>query len=127
MATTQADMVTIVVDGQEVQAPKGTMLVEAAKVAGVEIPVFCHHPKLVPVGMCRMCLVEIGTPGKDRATGEPLLDEQGKPVIQWQPKLVTSCTTAITEGMHVKAATERVADAWRGTLEFLLTSHPLDC
>lgn len=120
-------MVTIVVDGKDVQAPKGVMLVEAAKAAGVEIPVFCYHPKLVPVGMCRMCLVEIGAPGKDRVTGAPILDEQGRPVIQWQPKLITACTTPVTDGMHVRTANQRVADAWRGTLEFLLTSHPLDC
>lgn len=103
------------------------MLVEAAKFADVEIPVFCYHPKLTPVGMCRMCLVEIGAPGRDRATGEPILDEEGKPVIQWQPKLITACTTPATEGTHIRTATQRVADAWRGTLEFLLTSHPLDC
>lgn len=127
MATRQADLVTIVVDGKSVQVPKGVMLVEAAKVADVEIPVFCYHPKLEPVGMCRMCLVEIGAPGKDRTTGEPILDEQGQPVIQWQPKLITACTTPVTDGMHVRTANERVADAWRGTLEFLLTSHPLDC
>ncbi|HBY98559.1 MAG TPA: NADH dehydrogenase (quinone) subunit G [Chloroflexi bacterium] len=127
MATAQSDQVTIVVDGKSAQVPKGVMLVEAAKVVGVEIPVFCYHPKLEPVGMCRMCLVEIGAPGKDRSTGEPILDEQGQPVIQWQPKLITACTTPVTDGMHVRTANQRVADAWRGTLEFLLTSHPLDC
>ncbi len=118
--------ITIHVDGQQLEAPKGVMLVEAAKVVDVNIPVFCYHPKLDPVGMCRMCLVEIGNPGKNR-DGTPILDEEGNPVIQWMPKLVAACTTPITEGMHVKTATERVADAWRGTLEFLLTSHPLDC
>ncbi|MDQ4076176.1 MAG: NADH-quinone oxidoreductase subunit NuoG [Chloroflexota bacterium] len=122
----EQELVTIYVDGQEVKAPKGVMLVEAAKVVDVNIPVFCYHPKIEPVGMCRMCLVEIGNPSKNKE-GELELDEEGNPVIKWMPKLVTACTTPISEGMHVKTNTTRVADAWRGTLEFLLTSHPLDC
>lgn len=120
------EQVTITVDGQTVQAPKGALLVEAAKVVDTEIPVFCYHPKLEPVGMCRMCLVETGMPGKNK-DGSPEVDAEGKPVIRFMPKLVTACTTPVADGMHVRTATPRIADAWRGTLEFLLTSHPLDC
>nr|MBA3533895.1 NADH-quinone oxidoreductase subunit NuoG [Ardenticatenales bacterium] len=122
----EQEMVTINVDGQEIKVPKGVMLVEATKVVNVEIPVFCYHPKLDPVGMCRMCLVEIGNPGKNK-DGTPMVDEEGRAVIQWMPKLMTACTTPVSEGLHCRTANERVADAWRGTLEFLLTSHPLDC
>lgn len=120
------EKVTITVDGQTVQVPKGALLVEAAKVVDTEIPVFCYHPKLEPVGMCRMCLVETGMPGKNK-DGSPELDADGKPIIRFMPKLVTACTTPVADGMHVRTATPRVTDAWRGTLEFLLTSHPLDC
>jgi NADH-quinone oxidoreductase subunit G len=120
------DIVTVNIDGRDVQVPKGVMLVEAAKAIDVEIPVFCYHPKIDPVGMCRMCLVEIGNPARAK-DGTPELDAEGKPVINWMPKLVTACTTPVADGMHTRVATTRVADAWRGTLEFLLTSHPLDC
>lgn len=120
------EFVTIYIDDQEVQAPKGTVVVEAAKAAGVEIPVFCHHSKLEPVGMCRMCLVEVGQPARDKS-GNVELHEDGTPVIRWFPKLMTGCTTPVSNGMRVRVDTQRVADAWRGTLEFLLTSHPLDC
>jgi NADH-quinone oxidoreductase subunit G len=110
-----------------VAAPKGTLIVDAAKRIGNDIPVFCYHPKLEPVGMCRMCLVEVGTPRLDPATRQPVLDEQGQPVIAWMPKLQTACTTPISEGMAVRTATPQVGEARKEILEFLLTSHPLDC
>lgn len=66
--------VTLTIDGKQVTAPEGMGLVDAAKMAGVDIPVFCHHPKLEPVGMCRMCLVEIGRPVRDRATGQFVME-----------------------------------------------------
>ncbi len=121
-----ADTVTIYINGQPVEAPAGTVIVEAARSAGIEIPVFCYHPKLTPVGMCRMCLVKVGQPARAK-DGSPELDEEGKPVIRWFPRLMTACTTPVSEGMHVITNTPEVADAWRGTLEFILTSHPLDC
>lgn len=119
-------MPQVTIDNKTVQVPNGTLVVEAAKQVGVEIPVFCYHPKLQPVGMCRMCLVEIGTPkrGKD---GQIELDANGKPAIAWMPKLQTACTTVASEGMAVRTDTVPVADARRAVLEFLLTSHPLDC
>ena len=63
-----SDLVTLTIDGVEVSAPKGELVVDAAKRINNDIPVFCYHPKLAPVGMCRMCLVEIGYPMRDRAT-----------------------------------------------------------
>jgi NADH-quinone oxidoreductase subunit G len=98
--------VTLVVDGREVTAPEGTMLHDAAKMGDVEIPVFCYEPKLgEPVGACRMCLVE----------------------IEGMPKLQTSCSTPIRDGMVVYTQTDRVKEAQNAVVEFLLVNHPLDC
>ena len=119
--------ITLTIDGKEVTVPQGTGVVEAARAAGVEIPVFCHHPKLAPVGMCRMCLVEVGTPRMDPATKQPVLDAEGKPVIGMMPRLQTGCTTPVSQGMVVKTNTAEVDFARRGVIEMLLTSHPLDC
>ena len=98
--------VTLVVDGREVTAPEGTMLHDAAKMGDVEIPVFCYEPKLgEPVGACRMCLVE----------------------IEGMPKLQTSCSTPVRDGMVVYTQTDRVKEAQNAVVEFLLINHPLDC
>ena len=120
------DQVTLTIDGKQITAPKGTGLVDAAKMAGIDIPVFCHHPKLEPVGMCRMCLVEIGRPMRDRATGQIVM-ENGAPKIQFLPKLETACTNKVEEGMVVLSQSDKARAGQRGTVEFLLTSHPLDC
>ncbi|HWK28647.1 MAG TPA: NADH-quinone oxidoreductase subunit NuoG [Solirubrobacter sp.] len=98
--------ITFTIDGREVQAPEGLMLVDGAKYGDVEIPVFCYEPKLgQPVGACRMCLVE----------------------IEGIPKLQTACSTAVRDGMVVHTQTERVHAAQRAIVEFLLLNHPLDC
>ena len=98
--------VTLVVDGREVIAPEGTMLVDAAKMGDVEIPVFCYEPKLgEPVGACRMCLVE----------------------IEGIPKLQTACSTPVRDGMVVYTQTDQVKEAQNAVVEFLLVNHPLDC
>ena len=98
-------MITFTIDGKTVSVPKGTLLVEAAKAAGIEIPVFCYHPKLDPAGVCRMCQVE----------------------IEGQRKPQTACTTLVADGMVVHTDTPRVAELRRGVLEFTLINHPLDC
>ena len=118
--------VTLTINGKQVIAPEGLTVADAAKLAGIDIPVFCHHPKLEPVGMCRMCLVEIGRPVLDRATGQPVM-ENGQPKIQFMPKLETACTNRVSDGMVVMTQTEKATEGQRGTVEFLLTSHPLDC
>lgn len=120
-------MVTLTIDGQVISVPQGMLIVDAAKKAGIDIPVFCYHPKMEPVGMCRMCLVEVGRPVIDRTTGQPILEADGTPKIQFGPKLETACTTPVSEGMVVRTQTQVVAEARRGIIEFLLTSHPLDC
>jgi NADH-quinone oxidoreductase subunit G len=98
--------ITLVVDGVEVHATEGEMLVDAAKGGDVEIPVFCYEPKLGgPVGACRMCLVE----------------------IEGIPKLQTACSTPVRDGMVVYTRTDRVIGAQNAVVEFLLVNHPLDC
>jgi NADH-quinone oxidoreductase subunit G len=98
--------ITFTIDGREVRAPENTMLVDAAKLGDVEIPVFCYEPKLGnPVGACRMCLVE----------------------IEGIPKLQTGCSTPVKDGMVVHTQSERVKTAQEAVVEFLLVNHPLDC
>jgi len=99
--------VTFVLDGRPTTAAKGEMLIAAAERAGVFIPRFCYHPRMKPVGMCRMCLVEVAGP-----RGASL-----------QP----ACFIAAAEGMEVSTTSERVHKAQDGVLEFLLVNHPLDC
>ncbi len=100
-------MVTITVDGTEIQVPAGELLIKAAEEHGIYIPRFCWHSRMKPVGMCRMCLVEVQGP---RGT-----------------MLTTSCTTPVTDGMVVDTKSAVVEKAQEGVLEYLLINHPLDC
>ena len=120
-------LVRLHIDGIEVEVPAGTLIVDAAKKVGIDIPVFCYHPKMEPVGMCRMCLVEVGMPKIDRQTGKAVLDDSGKPLIEFRPKLETSCTTPVREGMHVLVSSEVARSGRKQIVEYILTSHPLDC
>ena len=122
-----ADLVTLTIDGVKVSVSKGMLIVDAAKRIENDIPVFCYHPKLTPVGMCRMCLVEVGRVQRDRATGQIALDDKGQPKVAFGLKLETACTTPVEEGMVVVGASAKVKEARDDILEFLLTSHPLDC
>ncbi|MDO9088252.1 MAG: NADH-quinone oxidoreductase subunit NuoG [Anaerolineaceae bacterium] len=122
-----ADMVTLKIDQQTVTVPAGTLIVNAARNAGINIPVFCYHPKMEPVGMCRMCLVEVGYPSRNRVSGEFEKNEDGTIKIAFSPKLETSCTTPVVEGMVVKTNSELAIQGRKSILEFILTSHPLDC
>ncbi|MBF0501314.1 MAG: (2Fe-2S)-binding protein [Candidatus Riflebacteria bacterium] len=97
--------VRLTIDGISTEAEKGVLLVEAARRIGIKIPVFCSHSKLLPLGACRICLVE----------------------IEKAPKLVTACTTPVGEGMVVFTRSARVVKARQGIVEFLLANHPLDC
>jgi formate dehydrogenase alpha subunit len=99
------ETVRLTIDGTSVTVPKGTLVIEAARRMGVMIPHFCYHPKLKPDANCRMCLVE----------------------IEKMPKLQTSCSTPVAEGMAVRTATSVVNDAHKSVLEFILANHPLDC
>jgi NADH-quinone oxidoreductase subunit G len=122
-----AKQITLTINTVKVTVPEGTLVVDAAKKIGIDIPVFCYHPKMEPVGMCRQCLVEIGRPMIDRSTGQPVLDENGQPKLQFGPKLETSCTTPVSEGMAVITDSEKAKGGQKEILELLLTSHPLDC
>jgi NADH-quinone oxidoreductase subunit G len=121
------ELVTLTIDGIEVSVPKGTMIVDAAKIVGIDIPVFCYHPKMHPVGMCRMCLVEVGRPAWDRAKNEPVFDEDGKPEIRFGPNLETACSTPVGEGWVVRVSSAKAIQGRKEVVEYLLTSHPLDC
>ncbi len=120
-------LITLRIDEHTLQVPEGTLVVDAARTVNVDIPVFCYHPKMDPVGMCRMCLVEVGRPVVDRATGEVVKEADGSPKIAFGPKLDTACTTPVSEGMVVLTTTQKVKEGRKEILEFILTSHPLDC
>ena len=120
-------MVTINLDGNEVEVPAGINLVEAAGIHGTEVPHYCYHPQLSVAGNCRMCLVEMGTPMRDRGTGESILDENGVQKIGWIPKPIIGCGTNVSPGMHIKTKSPMVNDSREGIMEFLLVNHPLDC
>jgi NADH-quinone oxidoreductase subunit G len=109
----KTDLVSLTIDGVQVSVPKDTLVIRAAERVGVEIPRFCDHPLLAPVGACRQCLVEVPDAGNGRGF----------------PKPQASCTLPVAEGMVVETqATSKVADkAQQGIMEFLLINHPLDC
>jgi NADH-quinone oxidoreductase subunit G len=96
---------------------------------GLELPHFCYHPAMSAPANCRQCLVEVGMPARNRETGQPQLDEAGNPVVSWMPKLQTSCSLDMADGMVVRShrSSDLVARAQKDNLELLLINHPLDC
>ena len=98
-------MPKLTIDGKEVEVPEGTNLIEAARIAGAEVPHYCYHPKLSIAGNCRICQVE----------------------IEKQPKLQIACNTKAAEGMVVHTENARVLEARQAVLEFILVNHPIDC
>jgi len=100
-----ADLINLIIDGRAVTAPPGTLVINAAKQVGIEVPSFCYYDGLTLQAACRMCLVE----------------------VEKTPKLQVGCTLPVAEGMVVHTDSPIVRDARKGTLEFLLTNHPLDC
>ncbi len=123
----QIETVTVNVDGKDIEVPTGITMIEAAEIAGTEIPHYCYHPKLSVSGNCRMCLVEMGTPMRDRQTGEPVLDDDGSQKIGWMPKPAIACNSRVSHGLHIKTDSDLVRDCRNGVMEFLLVNHPLDC
>ena len=121
--------ITINIDGQDIDVPKGINIIEAVKLAGkgTEVPHYCYHPKLSIAGNCRMCMVEMGMPMRDRATGEAVLDENGVQKVGWMPKPTIGCATNASPGMHIRTNSEMVKESRNGVTEFLLINHPLDC
>ena len=122
------DLVTVNVDGQDIAVPKGTNMIEAARLASVEVPHYCYHPKLTIAGNCRMCLVEMGLPAVDPATKEPIMDPAtGKQKVNWMPRPTIACATNASPGLHIRTNTPAVVDCRNSVTEFLLINHPLDC
>ena len=119
-------LVNIIVDDKPVAVPAGTNLIEAAKRVQTEVAHYCYHPKLPIAGNCRMCLVEVGMP-KLTPDKKQELGPDGKPIIQFQPKLAIGCNTPVAEGMVIKTNSQKVVKARQGVMEFLLINHPLDC
>jgi NADH-quinone oxidoreductase subunit G len=101
------ETVTLTIDGRQITAPKGSLMITAAEQAGIYIPRFCYHPRMKPVGMCRMCLVEVAGP-------------RGS-------SLMPACYNTVADGMDIKTKSEMATKAQDGVLEFLLINHPLDC
>jgi NADH-quinone oxidoreductase subunit G len=127
-AVPNPDLVPVNIDGRDIAVPRGANLIEAARLAGVDIPHYCYHPKLAVVGNCRMCLVEMGLPALDPATRQPLVDPAtGRPKINWMPRPQIGCGTNATPGLHIRTTTPPVRDARESVTEFLLLNHPLDC
>ncbi|WP_441960360.1 NADH-quinone oxidoreductase subunit G [Mycolicibacterium houstonense] len=105
--TPPVEMVSLTIDGAEISVPKGTLVIRAAELMGIQIPRFCDHPLLDPVGACRQCLVE----------------------VEGQRKPMASCTTTVSPDMvvHTQYSSEAADKAQRGVMELLLINHPLDC
>ncbi|MBS0631206.1 MAG: (2Fe-2S)-binding protein [Verrucomicrobia bacterium] len=128
IASPKPDLVTVNIDGKEIAVPKGTNVIEAARLLNVDVPHYCYHPKLSVVGNCRMCLIEMGMPAVDPATKAPIMDPAtGKQKINWIPRPQIGCGTNVSPGLHVKTLSPMVKDAREGVMEFLLINHPLDC
>ena len=104
---TATEQLTVTVDGKQVTAQKGELIIEVAERAGIFIPRFCYHPRMKPVGMCRMCLVEVSGP-------------RG-------PSLQPACYVSVADGQEIQTGSPAARKAQEGVLEFLLVNHPLDC
>ena len=111
-----SESIKFTIDGIETEVPKGTLVIRAAEQLGIDIPRFCDHPLLEPVGACRQCMVDVSMP-----------DREGN--VRPMPKPQASCTLEASPGMQVRTQlTSPVAEkAQKGQLEFLLINHPLDC
>ncbi|MGE0001500.1 MAG: NADH-quinone oxidoreductase subunit NuoG [Fimbriimonadaceae bacterium] len=113
-APAEQKTVNVTINGTKLSVPSGELLVESVKRLGLEIPIFCYHPRMEPVGMCRMCLVEVGFEQQDGS-------------VRMMPKPQAGCTLGASEGMVVVTDTESIHADRKGVLEFLLINHPLDC
>jgi len=113
-AVTSTETVTITINDIEIQVPKGELIVESVKRLGLEIPIFCYHPRMKPVGMCRMCLVDVGYKQPDGS-------------VRKMPKPQAGCTLPASDGLVVYTDSEQVHRDRKGVLELLLINHPLDC
>ncbi len=116
----------VTINGRVVEVAAGTLVTDAARMAEIHVPIFCSHQKLPPLGACRICVVEVGMPKRNR-DGTQVMDPDGQPEIAWSPKPLTGCTTAVADGMVVATESPGAIKARKGVMEFLLVNHPLDC
>lgn len=112
--STSTETVLLTINEVEIEVPKGELIVESVKRLGLEVPIFCYHSRLDPVGMCRMCLVAVGFKQQDGS-------------VRFMPKPQTACTLPASEGMVVLTDSQQIHTDRKGVLELLLINHPLDC
>lgn len=122
-------MPEVFIDGNRYEFEGKPKLLQFLMDLGLEVPFFCYHPSMSIPANCRQCMVKIGQPVQNRETGKYELDENGDRVIRWFPKLQTSCSIDVTDGLVVKTqeTDELVQRAQKDNLEFILINHPLDC
>lgn len=120
-------LVNVQIDGNWIQVPRGTRMIEACKIAEKEVPHYCYHPKLTSPGNCRMCLVQMGMPPRLAPGAEPEYNDEGFQEIGWMPRPVIACANTVGENMGIRTTGELVEKTREGVMEFLLINHPLDC
>ena len=123
----ETGMVNVQIDGNWIQVPRGTRMIEACKIAEEEVPHYCYHPKLSSPGNCRMCLVQMGMPPRPAPGEEPSYGDDGYQEIGWMPRPVIACANTVAENMGIRTSGELVEKCREGVMEFLLINHPLDC
>lgn len=120
-------LVNVHIDGNWIQVPKGTRMIEACKIAEKEVPHYCYHPKLTSPGNCRMCLVQMGMPPRPAPGAAPVFGDDGFQEIGWMPRPVIACANTVAENMGIRTTGDLVEKTREGVMEFLLINHPLDC
>ena len=122
-------MAEVFIDNKRYEFEESGKLLQFMLDHGIEVPFFCYHPSMSIPANCRQCMVKVGTPVKDRETGEFELDEEGNRKIRWFPKMMTSCSMDLQDGMvvHTQLTDTEVRRAQKDNLEFILINHPLDC
>ncbi len=122
-------MPSVTIDGRKYEFEGRPRLLQFCLDQDIEVPHFCYHPSMSVPANCRQCLVDVGAPVRNRATGDLERTDSGEPVIRYFPKLQTSCSHTLADGqvIHTKRTSKKVARAQQDTLEFLLINHPLDC
>ncbi len=120
-------MPKVIVNDRQIEVPNGASALDAVFQAGFDVPYFCSNEYLSPIGACRMCLVEAGSPRKNPDGSWILEESTGQPKLFFFPGTVASCTLATSEGMVIKTTTDAAVKAQAGMMEFTLINHPLDC
>ncbi len=118
--------VSITIDGKKIDCDFSKTVIQVAQENGTSIPHFCWHPSLSVSGNCRMCLVDVGMPKRNRE-GQIEVDANGNPITQFMPKLAIACSTQVADGMVVETKSDKIINAREAVMEFILINHPLDC